>query len=578
MSRFLFACTFLILVVGLAVFGQGVGEGRKFSFSGPTPDSPSPVALPSSFPSDASADSGSEGEDLAQASRHYLRGELDAAIQIYKAVLQENPKSPEAYAGLIRAYFGQKNVEQAYETATSALKVTDAPVVHVALGDVYYRQGKITEAEQEWMCVVNKGAPSARAYWGLSQARAARSLYQQAKEMLDKAYELDPQDPDISNRWIRSLSRTKQIQFWENYLAARTNDDDEIRATIQHRLDYLRAVQSRPHHSCRLVSHVPTAEIKLAKFSRHPILHGYGLEASLNGKKGTLLLDTGATGILIGEEWARQAGITKISEAEFGGIGDEGVGIGYSGFASSVKIGELEFQGCRVRVNEKGLVSGGGIVGTDMFSAFLVDIDFPDQKLRLEPLPKRPHENATDVTIVTETEGPGYSDDQSSGEKAAADARPSQSTRRGPRDRYIAPEMQAYTQVYRFGHFLLIPTRIGDSALRLFALDTGGSGSLLDIRSSPNLMSMVPPQESTQLRNYNFLGINGPFAVYNTDNVVLQFGRLRPENHNVFNCDLSHLSDQVGTEISGILGIDALHLLTIRIDYRDGLVDFVEKP
>jgi tetratricopeptide (TPR) repeat protein len=581
MFRFLFPCTFLILFVDLAVFGQDVSEGRNSSLSRSNSDSPWPVAVSGSCQSSATAAPDSESDDLAQASCHVLRGELDAAIQAYKAVLQKNPKSPEAYAGLTLTYARQKNLEQAYETATAGLKVTDAPAVHVALGEVYYRQGKITEAEKEWMSVINKGTPSARAYWGLSQARAARSLYQQAKEMLDKAHELDPQDPDISRRWIRSLSRTKQIQFWENYLAAGTKNDNEARAAVQHRLDYLRAVQSQPQHSCRPVGHISAAEMKLARLSKHGNARGYGLEASLNGKKGTLLLDTGGTGILIGDEWARQAGITKISEAEFGGIGDQGVGIGYSGFANSIKIGEIEFQGCRVRVIEKGSLSSvgiTGIIGADMFSAFLVDIDFPNQKVRLEPLPKRPQENAADVTIETGTEGPASNDGQSSAEKAAADVTPSQPARRGPRDRYIAPEMQSYTQVFRFEHLLLVPTRIGDSAARLFALDTGGTTSLLDIRSSPNLMSMLPPQESTHLRNHHFLGMSGSFPVYNADNVILQFGRLRPKNQNVFNCDLSHVSDQVGTEISGILGFDALHLLEIRIDYRDGLVDFIEKP
>jgi hypothetical protein len=42
--------------------------------------------------------------------------------------------------------------------------------------------------------------------------------------------------------------------------------------------------------------------------------------------------------------------------------------------------------------------------------------------------------------------------------------------------------------------------------------------------------------------------------------------------------DLSHLSDNTGTEISGILGFATLHMLEIRIDYRDGIVDFTYKP
>jgi hypothetical protein len=42
--------------------------------------------------------------------------------------------------------------------------------------------------------------------------------------------------------------------------------------------------------------------------------------------------------------------------------------------------------------------------------------------------------------------------------------------------------------------------------------------------------------------------------------------------------DLSALSRQTGTEISGFLGFAMLRMLEIRLDYRDGLVDFRYDP
>jgi hypothetical protein len=92
------------------------------------------------------------------------------------------------------------------------------------------------------------------------------------------------------------------------------------------------------------------------------------------------------------------------------------------------------------------------------------------------------------------------------------------------------------------------------------------------------LISLLPAQGDAHRHSYRLTGINGSFAAYSTDRVVLQFGGLPPENQEVIDCDLSHLSDQVGTEISGILGLDTLQCLKIRIDYRDGLVDFIRKP
>ena len=576
MLRPLLRCTFLILIFAAFLFGQGATGGQKSSLPAPSSASPSVVTQAGATSSNVSVISGVVPDPLAEATRHYRRGEFDAAIQSYNAVLQKNPKSPDAYAGLARVYLKQKEVDRAYEIATQGLKITDSPTVDAALGEVLFRQGKIPEAEREWVNIINKGYPNARAYWGLARVRSAISLYAQAKQMLDKAHELDPTDPDIQKYWINSLSRAEQIQYWENYLASPTNDDVETRADMQHHLDYLRAMENQPHHACHLVSHVPSTEMNLLRILADPVhIYGYGLAVSVNGKKGRLLLDTGASGILIDQGMARKADIAEVSEMAIGGIGDKGRAGGFFGFANSIKIGELEFQDCRVSVIEKRSVLGDdGLIGADMFNDFLVDIDYPKEKLRLSPLPKRPDEKASDVALTTGKEGAGSNGSALSGEAASNPGAKSLSpARHVPHDRYIAPEMQSYTQVYRFGHDLLIPTRIGDQPPRLFLIDTGAGRTQLSLQAA---------EESTKVHNDPLMhvnGLNGSVAqVYKADKAVLQFGHLRQENQDVITFDLSHLSDRVGTEISGTLGFSTLDLLEIHIDYRDGIVDFTYHP
>jgi len=224
MLRSLHQCIFLILFFGASLFGQGTAGGQESSLPSPGPASPSQVAPPKSIPPKVSPVTGSVHSVLGDAIQHYRRGEYDAAIQSYSEILEETPKSPDAYVGLAHVYLKQKKVEQAYGIATKGVNATDAPTVHVALGEVYFHQGKIDEAAQEWANVINIGYPSARAYWGMSRLRTATSFYKQAKEMLDKAHELDPTDPDIQKYWINSLSREEQIQFWENYLAESGRD------------------------------------------------------------------------------------------------------------------------------------------------------------------------------------------------------------------------------------------------------------------------------------------------------------------------------------------------------------------
>ena len=66
--------------------------------------------------------------------------------------------------------------------------------------------------------------------------------------------------------------------------------------------------------------------------------------------------------------------------------------------------------------------------------------------------------------------------------------------------------------------------------------------------------------------------------VYTADKATLQFGRYEQDNQDVVTFDLSPVCKQTGTEVSGILGYNMLRILQTKIDYRDGLVDFVYDP
>ena len=62
--------------------------------------------------------------------------------------------------------------------------------------------------------------------------------------------------------------------------------------------------------------------------------------------------------------------------------------------------------------------------------------------------------------------------------------------------------------------------------------------------------------------------------VYSADKATLQFSRFSQKNLDIVSFDLSKVSKTTGTEVSGILGFQLLRMLQVKIDYRDGLVDF----
>jgi tetratricopeptide (TPR) repeat protein len=521
---------------------------------------------------------------LAEAITSYRKGDFDAALERYQQILRDQPKSPDAYAGLIRTYLKKKDVQQASDAATSALQAADSPQVHVALGEVYFRQGKNPEAEQEWVKVINSGHAEARAYMGLARVRWALSLYKKGWDMIDKAHTMDPSDPEIRKLWTARLNRTERIKFLEDYLAGENNEDAETRSRMHQYLEYLKARAKDPRGSCHLVSKTTTTETPLVRLLLDPRhLRGYGLSVEVNGRKSKLLLDTGASGILINRNLAEKSGVTRLSDMAVWGIGDKGDKGGYTAVADSLKIGELEFQNCTVRViDQRSVVDEDGLIGADVFASFLVDIDFPNEKLHLTELPKRPEETVSTIHLRTDDEDSdteNRTSEKPTGDKPTEDhnasTAPPKETKpaRGPQDRYIAPEMKGYTQIFRFGHMLLVPTSIGDVPGKLFLLDSG---------ASTNLITPAAAREVTKVHGDPrtiVKGLSGSVKdVYTADKAILRFGYLKQENQGLIAFDLSHISDSTGTEVSGTLGFTLLRVLDIKIDYRDGLVDFSYDP
>jgi hypothetical protein len=201
-------------------------------------------------------------------------------------------------------------------------------------------------------------------------------------------------------------------------------------------------------------------------------------------------------------------------------------------------------------IEQNSIVNEDGLIGTNMFSSYLVDIDFPKGKLKLTQLPPYPNEAPEEATL---------------------DSRPA--TGAHLHDRFIAPEMKDFTPIFRFNHALLIPTKVNDSAPMLFLIDTG---------AFDNSLTPAAGRQVTKIsRNDNLKvkGISGEVKdVYIADKASLQFARFKDDRQNLITFSMDGPSKAWGTEVSGTLGFRMLRLLDIKIDYRDGLVDFIYTP
>jgi predicted aspartyl protease len=362
---------------------------------------------------------------------------------------------------------------------------------------------------------------------GQGKVDAVYTRHSQAKTAIAKAHDLDPQDSDAFYEWSIRLPYPENVTALERHLAEFHNDPEDERHEREYK-DFVKALAGRK--TWIPAREVERTEIKLEALTVgvHMVLRGYGLRVRLNDRATvTLLVDTGSSGITITRKLAEKIGASKLSEQALEGVGKSGPAVGYKAWVDKVVIGNLEFHDCFIHATPREIAEVDGIIGTDVFSKYLITLDLPAHKLRLEPMPARSND----------------------GPPALA---------------------EAFAPTFTVGHFLLLPAEVGKKASGLFVVDSGSNANTI----SPELARLMP-----EMRTFNS-PMSGASGVVNSafiaDDATLRFARVN-RNDRISTLDLHSVSKNLGIEISGQIGFSAMENMKLTIDYRDGLVQFVGK-
>lgn len=473
------------------------------------------------------------------------KGKLAEAAAAFKALVDKEPASAEAQAGLMRSLMRARKFDDALAAGTKAVAAApSSALVHATFGDVNFRAGQLSEAEQEYRAALSRDANSARGIYGMGKLYSMLSMGKHAKEAFTKAHELDPNDRQIFYSWVDTLPRTERAGAFKKGLEKfGTKDEDE------NNNDTLKFYDAIATKKPWVLIHEPKpTEVKMQPYGHEeafidngsrvgmtPISKGYGLQVKFNDRaSAVLLLDTGAPGIIIGEKLAERAGVTKIAEMSYRGVG-EGTTKGYLAWADKITIGGVEFQNCIVEVStKKSIGDDAGLVGPSIFDKYLVTLDFRDWKLNLTPLPKHPEATGAEDEAL---------------------------------DRYIAPEMQSFSKVYNFEDHLVLLAVLGTAkrnAAGLFMLDTGAFANTISIDLARKITKVYGQDETIE-------GVSAKIKqVFSGDKVYLHFAGIHVVSTDIAAFD--HSSVGGGAEISGFIGIRTLVQTKLTIDYRDGLV------
>ena len=464
---------------------------------------------------------------LANAVSLFRQADFRGAAAAYRKVIDAKP-SAEAYAGLVRSLLKADDVKAAEESSQKSLAAfPESAIIHAERGDVFYRRGFIPQAEDEYRAAFKLDEKCARAWLGQGIIDAVYTRHSKAKAAIAKAHDLDPEDSDAFYEWAIRLAYPENVAALEQHLAEFHNDPETERHEREFK-NLLKALAGRK--TWILARPVERTDIKMEGLSVGPnmVLRGYGLRVRLNDRATvTLLVDTGSSGITITRKLAEKVGASKLSEQAIEGVGKSGPTVGYKAWVNKVSIGDLEFHDCFVQATPHEIVEVDGIIGMDIFSHYLITLDLPARKLRLEPMPARSNE------------GPPV-------------------------------QAEAFTQTFTLGHFLLLPAEVGKKASGLFVIDTGSNANTI----SPELARSMP-----EMRAFNS-PMSGASGVVNSafiaDDATLRFAKVHRSDR-ISTLDLHSVSKDLGIEISGQIGFSAMENMKLTIDYRDGLVQFVGK-
>src|SRR5215510_8431541 len=268
-----------------------------------TADNKSPAPAASAATTNASTDA------LASAKALLVKGKYLEASVAFKALVDKDPTSGEANAGLIRSLYRSDKFDEADAAAKKALSATpNSAPVQAAAGDLAFRLGKFADAEAAYRASLQADPNSARGLFGMGRMYEMVSMHRMAKTALAKAHDLAPDDKEVLDHWLDTLPYTEQLK------AVKAAAGDHVTEREQRHIKFLTAATEKKPWT--LTSPVKPAEIKMEPYGRNEafidkgsrvgmtaISTGFGLKVNFNDRaSAVLLLDTGASGIVVGRK------------------------------------------------------------------------------------------------------------------------------------------------------------------------------------------------------------------------------------------------------------------------------------
>ncbi len=460
---------------------------------------------------------------VTPANTAYGDSDYAKAEQLYTQALAQEPDNIALGAGLVRTLLHEGKVAEAAERVQTMLAADPhSATTLTAEAEVQLRLGQPWQAKQTLDAAGAADHCFARSHLIRSRLLRIDSMYASERAELQRAYDIDPTDPDILNAWNSVVRPAQEIEGVQQSLTTMKDLDAETRQKAEATAQSMMPLLSENSQTCKILPSTPSATLTLLPSKQDgKNIDGYRIEVQLPKSTAKLVVDSAASGLFITRALADANGLQQGANDPQGTVR-----------LDRVHIGPLEFRDCLVGVSETPFIGkADGFIGTDIFASYLIKIDSRAEKLTLTPLP------ALTGTL--------------------------------PGDRPALPELAGFTPVYHRRQYLLVPVALNNRSRQLFVLDTGMRFSTMTSETAHAISNM-----KVNFTNTIQTDSGAPAHVYR-DSFDFQFANLAlPHQSHVLEFDPAAINHNAGFEIGGLLGFDMLHQLTLQLDYRDGLVKF----
>jgi len=388
-------------------------------------------------------------------------------------------------------------------------------------GEIEFRKGHFDAAEALYREALKMDSKNARAHFGQGKLASGRVKTKQAIQEFMRAVELDPKEPlyhlHASEAWGIDKKYAEQRRHLEAYLALNPTDEDRV-TDAKAGLAMLKAFGS-------VEVGVIEGPANPAPIPFRTSLNLIFTAVMINGKGPyQFAIDTGATQTVVSEKLAKEVGLESIASTFVFGIGGTGKVETQIYKMKELGVGDIKVKNTPVGTFNDPLISqfADGILGTSIFSDFIVTVDYPANRLLLS---KRPDDKAPKPEVLP---------------------------------------------VWFFSNLLLLPLDVNGKRGN-FIVDTGAVTTVL----SHSMAAEFGVTEKTPGAKVD-MGIAG---VGGFEGVVLKIPNVTfktPKNTEAFPqvvaIDLKQISKTIGTEVSGVVGYDFFSDYKLTLNYQSGEV------